>query len=317
MKFSYKYLVYLSFVFLIVALHNADYLRVPQIFSAPILLVSFIFLFAGFIINSVYWKEILQKTNCRVSLSECVAGIGLSIFGKYIPGKIWTIVGPAAYVAKKSQYSLGKLSAISLCAQFITLWIGLIFGSIGLFLLGGLRIWGWLILFLWLGLTVVIFSKLVHGSAERLIRTVLRKDIQLPRLTIKSTLSLMPWFVIYWVVLSIGFYMLVVSLTEREVPWSVGLGFSLAGTLGTMALITPGGLGTREGVMVGYLILAGIPVPEATTIAVASRLWFLLGEVFIFTAGWVSDRMSHSALHQTGCEPGASVKHLSGEGGET
>jgi len=169
-KSWFRYFVYLSLVFLAVVLHKADYLKVPQIFSYSVLITSFIFLFGGFISHTFSWKQIVKKSNYHVVLSECLAGMGLSIFGKYIPGKIWTIVGRAAYVAEKNHYPLSKLSAISLNAQFIALWLGLIFGSIGLFLLGGLHPWGWLILCLWLGLTVVIFSKLAHGSAEHLLK---------------------------------------------------------------------------------------------------------------------------------------------------
>lgn len=300
MKSWYKYLVYLSLVFLAAALYKADYLKVPQISSYSFFIASFIFLFGGFISHAVSWKQIVKKSNYHVALSECFAGMGLSIFGKYIPGKIWTIVGRAAYITEKNHYPLGKLSAISLNAQFIALWLGLIFGAIGLFFLGGLYLWGWLILFLWLGLTVVIFSKLIHGSAQHLTRMILRKDIKLPRLAIRSTFSVMPWFVVYWVFLSIGFYMFVASLTETDIAWSVGLAFPLASTLGVMAFIAPGGLGVREGVMVGYLTFAGLPIAEAVTIAGASRLWFLVGEAFIFSVGWFADKRSHKASCQTG-----------------
>jgi uncharacterized membrane protein YbhN (UPF0104 family) len=300
MKFWHKYFIYLSLLFLTVGLYNANYLKVPQIFSLPVLIASFIFLFAGFITNTISWKQILKKSNFPVALSECLAGVGLSIFGKYIPGKIWMIVGRAAYITEKNHLPLGTLSAISLNAQFIALWLGLIFGLIGLFLLSGPYLWGWLTLCLWLGLTAVIFSKIAHNGVERLIRVLLRKDIKLPNLTIKSTLSVMPWLAVYWALWSMGFYMLVVSLTPVKVPWSAGLGFPLAGSLGIMSLITPGGLGTREGVMVGYLTLASIPVAEATTIAVASRLWFLAGELFIFIAGWIAHKRSNKALYKAG-----------------
>ena len=102
--------------------------------------------------------------------------------------------------------------------------------------------------------------------------------------------------------------MLAASLTETDIAWSVGLGFPLAATLGIMAVIAPGGLGAREGVLVGYLMLAGVPLAEATTISLASRLWFLVGEAFIFIVGWVSDRMLHNTVNQTGCEPSANAK---------
>lgn len=300
MKYWYKYFVYLSLLFLAVALYHADYLNVPRILSFPAILASFMFLFLGFISGAVAWKKILEKSDYHVDLSECIAGTGLSIFGKYVPGKIWIVVGRAAYIAEKSDYSLGRLSAISLNAQFIDLWIGLILGMIGLFLLGRSHLWSWLALFVLLGLTAVIFSNLVRSAADRLVKIVLRKDIMIPNLTIKSTLSVMPWFALTWVFWSMGFYVFVVSLTTIDVPWSGGLGFPLAGTLGIMAFITPGGLGAREGVMVGYLTLAGIPVTEATTVAVASRLWFLAGEVFIFTLGLVANKIPRKAIYKLG-----------------
>jgi len=302
MKHWYKYFVYLSLLFLAVALYHADYLKVPKVVSFPAVLASLVFLFLGFTSSAVAWKKILTKSNYHVELSDCLAGSGLSIFGKYIPGKIWTVIGRAAYITEKRHYSLGELSTISLNAQFIDLWIGLILGAIGLFLLCEFGLWLVMILFLWVVLTFVIFGKLAHGSAERLIKILLQKDIKIPSLTFKSTISVMPWFVLNWVFWSIGFYILVMSLTAIDVPWSVGLGFPLACTLGIMAVITPGGLGIREGVMVGYLTLAGIPVTEATTIAVASRLWFLAGDTFIFILGWVVHKKSNNTLYKGGYE---------------
>jgi len=290
MKSWYKYLVYASLVFLVVALYKANFLAIPRIFSVVGLVTSFLFLFAGFIFNAISWKQMLQASNYAVPLGDCVAGFGLSIFGKYIPGKIWMIVGRAAYVSEKNQYSLGELSAVSLNTQFIAIWFGLFFGMIGLFLLRGWHLWSWMILFTWVVLTVAIFSRFIHEKAERLIRKLLRKEITIPKLSASSTLSVMPWFAGYWTLWSIGFYIFAGSLTETGLPWTVGLGFPLAGTLGIMTFMSPGGLGTREAVLVGYFSLAGMPLVEAATVAVASRLWFLGGELFIFLLGWTTYR---------------------------
>jgi glycosyltransferase 2 family protein len=289
-NFWYKYFVYISLAFLAIALYNANYLKIPHIFSLSSLLNSFIFLFAGFIVHTISWRYLLKQFNYHIQLKESLAGIGLSIFGKYIPGKIWMVMGRASYIAGRNKLPFGTLSALSLNAQFITLWIGLVFGLIGLFVLGSFRIWGWLILCLLLGLTTVIFSNMVNRWVERLIRIFLRKAIMLPHLTINSTLSVMPWFAVYWLLWSTGFYMLATSLIPMEISWSVALGFPLATTLGIISLIAPGGLGAREGVIIGYLTLANIPVIEATTIAVAARLWFLMGEIFIFIVGCVAHK---------------------------
>ena len=277
----------MSLVFLVVALYRADYLKAPKIVSGFNLTASFLFLFAGFFLNAVAWKMILEKSNYHIRLGKCLAGFGLSIFGKYIPGKIWMVMGRAAYITEKSDLSLGALSAVSLNMQFIAIWIGLVFGLIGVLLLDGWHLWGWFVLFLWLLFSIIIFSNFAHVKIEHIIRITLRKEVTIPTLTAKSTLSVMPWFIAYWALWSIGFCLLVASLIGMDDLWRVGFGFSLAATLGIITFISPGGLGTREAILIGYLTLAGIPVAEATTVAVASRLWFLVGEIFIFMLGWI------------------------------
>jgi hypothetical protein len=42
--------------------------------------------------------------------------------------------------------------------------------------------------------------------------------------------------------------------------------------------------------------LAGIPVAEAALIAVASRLWFLVGEIFIFILGLLAHKKTCKSL---------------------
>lgn len=290
MKKWFKYFVYLSIFFLVTVLYRADYLKIPSIITPSALMISLLFLFSGFIIESIIWKQLLIKAQYDVGFYECLAGNGLSIFGKYLPGKVWMIIGRAAYLVERKALPLSELSIISLEMQFIYSWFGLIFGAIGLFCLGGLHIWGWLILFLWLGLTAVIFSNVGHSSAEYLIKKTMEKSITVPKLSIQSTIELFPWFILNWAIWSISFYYLVSSLSVLDVSPTVGLGFPLAITLGVMALITPGGLGTREGVMVGYLMLVGFALKDATTISVVARLWFLCGEIFIFIAGVIADR---------------------------
>ena len=121
-------------------------------------------------------------------------------------------------------------------------------------------------------------------------KRTLKKEISIPKLSLQSTVAVLPWFILTWLLWSIGFFLLVASLVPDKISPAVGLGFPLAGTLGIMAIIAPGGLGVREGVMVGYLNLAGLSLPEATTISITARLWFLIGEIFIFIVGIILDR---------------------------
>jgi uncharacterized membrane protein YbhN (UPF0104 family) len=112
----------------------------------------------------------------------------------------------------------------------------------------------------------------------------------------------MPWFLFTWVLWSIGFYLLALSITKVEVPWYVAFAFPLAAVFGIITFLTPGGVGTREGVLIAYMTVAGIPIIEATIVAVASRFWFLIGEAFIFVVGWGASR--RNAANKTGYQTG-------------
>jgi uncharacterized membrane protein YbhN (UPF0104 family) len=289
----YKYFIYISILFLIFTLYKANYLKIPHILSFSALIISFLFLFGGFISQAFCWKKILETSDYHISFGECLAGHGLTIFGKYIPGKIWAIIGRAAYVSEKDHLPLGTLSALSINEQFISIWVGLIFGIVGLFLLHGFRLWGWVSFLLWVGLTIVIFSKPLYKAVEYFIKFLLKKNIELPIITMRSLLSIIPWSIVFWASWSIGFYFLAKSLTTIDIPLSISLGFPLAGIIGAVAFFAPGGIGIREGVMIGYFSLAGIAFAEATTISIVSRFWFLLGEIFIFSLGWVKARKKY------------------------
>ena len=62
----HKYLIYVSFGFLAIALAKADYLRIPNIYSLPDLFVSLLFLFLGFIANAVTQKRFLERSGYAI-----------------------------------------------------------------------------------------------------------------------------------------------------------------------------------------------------------------------------------------------------------
>lgn len=286
----FRYLVVVSLICLAVALFRSNYLVLPRVISVGALLISLVILSIAFLASVLAWQRVLRMAACDVDFTTCLASVGLATFGKYIPGKIWSVVGKAVYVKNRTPYPLTRLALTSLNEQFISVWVALSCGAVGLFLLNGAFLWGSVIMVLWAGLTAAIFSQPAHLIAERVVRSVFRRELTISSLTIASTVRVTPWFVLAWLLWSSSFYLLVVSLTDRPMPWAVGLGFPMVTALGVMAVIAPAGVGVREGAIVGYLSLVDVPVPEATTIALASRLWFLTGESFIFVSGWIANR---------------------------
>lgn len=286
----HRTLVYVSLVFVGVALYRFDYLRVPSIASYGVLAVTLPLQIAGFLCLVASWNVLLARGGCAIRFAEGLAALGLAVLGNYVPGKVWLIVGRAGYVSSRRGYPLAKVSVLSLHAQLVSLWAGLLLGALGAFAVGGVRLWGPLMLGLWLALTLTVFSRRVHALVARAIGAVLRRHVSIPLMSLRSTSHAIAWALAAWLCWSVAFYLFLMAMGLAGVSPADGLAFPLAACLGVIAVIAPGGLGAREGVLVAYLVLAGHSAADATTIAVAARLWFLGGELTLFVIGWLTDR---------------------------
>jgi len=289
MKNWFRYIFYASLIFLAIALVKADYLVIPSIYDPLKLTLSLLFLFAGFLLNALSWSRILRHTPYQVRDREGIASHGLAIFGKYIPGKFWVIMGRAEYLALRSGHSRKDLASLSLDAQFIALWSALLLGTIGMIFVGS-KLYGIGVLILFVLLSLVIFTPLFHRLAEWLLSRIFRRKVMVPRLPLKKVIRGMVWYLMSWLTWSAAFWLMAASLVPDPLPLSIAFAFALGGSIGILSIFAPGGLGVREGVLTAYLSLAGLAVQDAATIAVASRLWFLAGEAFIFLVALILDR---------------------------
>ncbi|MAE71015.1 MAG: hypothetical protein CME06_11185 [Gemmatimonadetes bacterium] len=288
----FQYFLYGSLAFLVYYLVRNDLLHLPPILSPIRALLAMFFLMLGFLMSALVWKRLLALCAFEVSLAQSVASIGLSVFGKYIPGKIWVVVGRAAYLSEKLLGPLVPISAISLAEQLISLWTGLGLGVFGLLLLGRLSGFSWGLLPVWLALFLIACDPRAHRVLEAIGRKLLRRDVDLPHLSLTLVLSTLPYFLALWLSWSAGLYFLATSLVPAEIPFAAGLAFPFAACVGIVVLIAPGGLGIREGLVAGYLVMAGLDLAQAKTIAVTSRLWFLVGEALFFLSALLVDRLS-------------------------
>ena len=174
MKNWFKYIFYASLVFLLAALIRADYLLLPIIYHPLKLVLSLLLLLGGFLLNALAWPRLLRHTPFRVGDRQGMASHGLAIFGKYIPGKFWVIMGRAEYLANRTDHSRKNLASLSLDAQFMALWTALLLGTFGMFFVGGSRIYGISVLLLFVLLSLVIFTRLFHKLVQWLLSKILR-----------------------------------------------------------------------------------------------------------------------------------------------
>ncbi len=287
----FRILIYLSMAFLVVFLYKYDYLSLKGLALDPVYIIpATLLLWGGFFMSTISWWKALQIHNIHVSKRLAIASHGLSVFAKYIPGKVWVILGRASFVSL-DDYSMRNASYISLKEQLIYVWLGLLIGIGPLLYFYPFNGFVILVVFLTIFFTFFLYSKGFHQFVIHLLSKVFRKKLEVPLVTIKEVIPLILYVLAYWGLWMLAFYFFV-SAFHIEFSIAVIFSWPLSISLGVLALITPGGIGVREGIMIGFMVLTGMPLEEATTIAVISRLWFITGEVFIFLLSLVLNKFS-------------------------
>jgi len=295
MKKYFGILVYISFAFVIIFLYRFDYLVLKDVkIVYPYLFFSIVLLWLGFSWGAISWWKMLAVHKVHVSLGHGVASHGLFIFTKYIPGKIWTILGRAHYVSTKG-FPLPQTSIISLKAQIVVAWLAFIIGTVPMTIMHGLST---LVLISAVVVIITFFfliNKRIHNAFQFLFAKVLKKRINVPPISWQELFNISVYYGLYWILLVAAFFFFVRSFFVNASIY-VGFAFPWAATLGMLAVVIPGGLGVRETAMISYLTLMGMPVKEATTLSVLARLWYILGEAFIFVLALVIDRKAKARL---------------------
>ncbi|MGM0649659.1 MAG: lysylphosphatidylglycerol synthase domain-containing protein [Bacteroidota bacterium] len=280
-----KYLVYLSVAFLIWYLWTTDFLQIPEIKNVGLLVFSIVLLMSGYLTKSKAWQVGLKAKGMDVSLRDSVSSTGLAELGKYIPGKLWVILGRAGYISSHYDISVRRASGISLVVQFITIWSGILMAMVGIIFIRVPAGWMFALAAGWVLLSLILFLKPLHDLIQKLIKKLIKKELKLPFINLQEIRPYLCWYFFDWLVRMAGFYLLMWAVCGEAPSVAIAAGFPLAITLGILAVIAPGGLGVREGVFVIWFQAAGFDLATATSLSVIIRLWSLVGDVGIFALG--------------------------------
>ena len=282
MKKWTKYFVYISVLFLIFALWKADYLIVPKIDNYFFLAASVVLLIAGYLTKSFVWTQTLKFKNYPVRFKSGIASVGLAELGKYIPGKLWIILGRAGYISENYPYKLKDTSYVSFYTQVLTIWTGLLIGAAGFLFIPVPAEWTAVFIAGFVFLSLILFVPSLQDYFLKIINKLFKKNIELPVIRVGELIRLLPFFLFDWLIRIAGFALLLAALSPDYLRFLFLPGYPLSVTLGILAVIAPGGLGVREGVLVFWLQQGGLAVETATTISLVTRLWMLFGEIVIF-----------------------------------
>jgi uncharacterized membrane protein YbhN (UPF0104 family) len=261
----------------------------------PLLLSTLIFAFSYFI-QIWAWYLITLKLKIALSPSETLRTWFYSQLGKYLPGKIWLLLGRIYYYESRGKSR--KFITVALYFEMVTIVVsgGLLF-LVGLILFkemesvcSGNTFWGLLSLF------ILAFVCLHPRILERIINWTLaqfKRDPVSLSISYSDVLWILFVCIVSWVIGGIGFYLFVDAVYPVAPQYILFLTGALAisSTLGLIAIFAPSGLGVREGALV-YLLSFMMVTPVAVIISVLTRIWMTLIEIGLIGMVYLMGRYS-------------------------
>lgn len=289
LKKIFNIALYLSILSFVIYLYRFNYLQFADIkLNYFYFILSVLLLWMGFYVSTVSWKKALLAQKISITQSQAIYSHGISVFAKYIPGKIWVILGRASLISEKG-FSMTATSSISLKEQLAYLQIGMIFGLLVIPFIPINKTLVIVVVLTAVGLGLFIFVPTIHEILNGLLTKFLKKHITIPFVSFNEALTFISYILIYWTLWSIAFFLLCKSILPEISPW-VAFAFPISISFGLLAIFVPGGIGIRESIIVLFLTSFGIALEQSILISVIQRLWFVSGEVFIFTLALINRR---------------------------
>lgn len=258
----------------------------------PLLVISFLLFVSVYLVLIKIWLSLLKKVGSGLIFWKMFKIWFISNIGKYLPGKIWTVVGMIYLLEKEGVPKRKGLTtsiigqALSVLSAFILSFILLGYSLYEKIFSRNPVIFSLAILFSIAVLIIVAYPKLLEISINLGLSLVKKERINL-ELRSRDLLLYLVYYIFSWFLFGLAFMVFIQSITQ--VNWN--LYFSLTGafafslTIGFLAVFVPGGLGVREGILVLLLSLY-FPLPVATLISIFSRLFISIVELGGFFVAW-------------------------------
>ena len=276
--------------------------------AAPLLLALLLGV-VGPALAMLGWRVLLADLGSPLALAPAAGVFFVGQLGKYLPGSVWTVLAQAEMGARLA-VPRRRSAVVGLLAIGLSVLSGLVVGLASAPLLLGSRsvgTLGWAALAVPL-LVLACWPRLLNAVIGRCLR-IARRDPLEHDLSGRAVLATMGWFVGSWLVFGLQTLVLASSVGSGAGgagpggagaggagPGGAGLlalatvsGYALAGTLGMLAVVSPAGLGVREGLLA--LLLGPVLGPTAAlAVVLLSRFCITVGDVVVAAAGWTYAR---------------------------
>jgi len=246
------------------------------------LALSFFCTSCWFFVRAFVWRTIVAHFGRGVPYRESIRIFALSELTRYVPGTVWQYLS-RVYLAGRwgvpapvtVTASLMDLLLMALAAIPLVLWrIEEVFPLVG-------RARGILLVAFPIGAALLLHPVVLNRLAQFLLP---RFQMQYEPIRIGFAMLCRLWacYLLLWMAFGAGFVLFARSLAA--IGFSRGLELAsnyaiswLAGVVSTW--FAPGGIGVREGIL-GLLLAKILPEGLAFLVAVLSRLWLILLELF-------------------------------------
>jgi hypothetical protein len=226
------------------------------------------------------WRSILNRLGGSLSYPRAAQAWFLSNVIRYIPGNVWQFIGMAELAAEDGVPRAATFTSIVL-HQAICSAGGLVLASL-YFAFAGVNDWfprlRPFLMLVPLGLLLLqprILEWILNRTLIRLGREPLHITLTWGQVWVLQARYLVVWF-------GEGLSYAALARAISPVDWSavpyLAACWVASYIIGYLSLLTPSGLGVREGIML-LLLAAVMPSPVAAVFVIFARLWMVMAEV--------------------------------------
>jgi len=255
-----------------------------------LLAVAWLAYLGYFLTRSLAWRQIMADLGFRLSLAQSIRVWFLSEFSRYVPGNVWSFFG-RVYLAEKAG-AAKKVTAASLAIEMIFL-VGstAVFAAIYLLMIPYqvASAYRWLFLLAIPAVILLLTPSILKNVINKLLKLMKKEPIEFKFSSGKLIIVLL-LFTLAWAFYGFGSYLTmaaVVGVSQVSAVWLIST-FIVAWLVGYISIITPMGLGVREGAVVAALsplISDGL----AGLVAIFTRLWLMVSELSVLVLIFLFD----------------------------
>ncbi len=242
------------------------------------LVLSFFFFAFGQLFSVWLWMHLLDSFGYRLSFRRLFIIWWISAMGRYLPGKVWQLVG-LAVMGEKEGVPAEVTTSASVLTQVLAILSGFLI-SIPV-ILSQQRDSIYLLSAVIIGLGILVYPPIFRKWINFIGRRIRGIEINV-HLDFWNLLKFLALYLVLWISYGLGFGFFVKGISRSAFYFNFISIYAFSYIVGLLTIFVPGGFGVREGLMAAFL-KRQFGTAVASTISIAARLWVTLVEVFFFT----------------------------------